>query len=171
MPKHRTFGGYARDQDAKQTRTVHSPGGNTQVGKQTLSTTPNGNNEAWLFERPGEEARRQDDLQSIRDSRKRNNRGIEMGKRARVPLAFRAESLGVRSAEGMKPKALSRKVLRAEMSAEERDARNATEIDRQRDCRAEQSVDVRGALNAARRAYEQVTRSIRFFRLFPTKPY
>ena len=106
------------------------------MGKQTLSTTPNGNNEAWLFERPGEEARRQDDLQSIRDSRKRNNRGIEMGKRARVPLAFRAESLGVRSAEGMKPKALSQVVLRAEMSAEERDARNATEIDRQKDCRA-----------------------------------
>ena len=126
MPKHRTFGGYARDEDGKQTRTVYSPGGNTHVGKQIFSTTPTGNNQAWLFNRHDEEARRQDDLQSIRDSRKRNKRGIEMGKRARVPLAFRAESLGVRSAEGMKPKALSRKVLRAEMSAEERDARNAT---------------------------------------------
>jgi hypothetical protein len=201
MPKHRTFGGYARDEDGKQTRTVYSPGGNTHVGTQIFSTTPTGNNQAWLFNRHDEEARRQDDLQSIRDSRKRNNRGIEMGKRARVPLAFRAESLGVRSAEGMKPKALSRKVLRAEMSAEERDARNATEIDRQKDCRAEQSVDVRGALNAARRAHDkvrraeqppqdrdanaarkQVTRSMRWhcapctpvrlvFGVFPTNPY
>ena len=113
MPKHRTFGGYARDEDGKQTRTVHSPGGNTQVGKQTLSTTPNGNNEAWLFERPGEEARRQDDLQSIRDSRKRNKREIETGVQARVSLALRAESSGARSAERMKPKALSQVVLRA----------------------------------------------------------
>ena len=92
MPKHRTFGGYARDEDGKQTRAVYSPGGNTQVGKQTLSTTPNGNNQAWLFERPGEEARRQDDLQSIRDSRKKNKRGNETGMQARVSLALRAES-------------------------------------------------------------------------------
>ena len=62
MPKHRTFGGYARDEDGKQTWTVYSPGGNTQVGKQTLSTTPNGRNEAWLIERPDEEAHRKDDL-------------------------------------------------------------------------------------------------------------
>ena len=68
---------------------------------------------------------------------------------ARVPLARRAESLGVGSAEGMKPKALSQVVLRAE-----------------------QSVEERGALNAARRANEQVTRSMRLvFRLFPTNPY
>ena len=100
MPKHRTFGGYARDEDGKQTRTVHSPGGNTQVGKQTLSTIPNGNNEAWLFERPGEEARRQDDLQSIRDSRKKAKRGNKTGMQARVSLALRAESSGVGSAEG-----------------------------------------------------------------------
>jgi hypothetical protein len=152
MPKHRTFGGYARDEDGKQTRTVHSPGGNTQMGKQTLRTTPNGNNEAWLFERPGEEARRQDDLQSIRDSRKRNNRGIEMGKRARVPLAFRAESLGVRSAEGMKPKALSQVVLRAELSAEDQVALN----ERRKDLRAEQTVQKRDALNASQKAYKQV---------------
>ena len=149
MPKHRTFGGYARDEDGKQTRTVHSPGGNTQVGKQTLSTTPNGNNQAWLFERPGEEARRQDNLQSVRNSRNKNKRGIETGVQARVSLARRAESLGVGSAEGMKPKALSQVVLRAE-----------------------QSVEERGALNAARRANEQVTRSMRLvFRLFPTNPY
>ena len=76
-----------------------------------------------------------------------------------MSLAFRAESLGVRSAEGMKPKALSQKVLRAELSAEERDARNATEIDRRKDCRAGLSVDVRGALNAARRAHDKVRRA------------
>ena len=200
MPKHRTFGGYARDEDGKQTRTVYSPGGNTHVGKQIFGTTPNGRHEAWLFNRHDEEARRMD-AQSIRDSRKKHKREIETGKRARVSLAFRAESLGVRSAEGMKPKALSQVVLRAEMSAEERDARNATEIDRQKDCRAGQSVDVRGALNAARRAHDkvrraeqppqdrdanaarkQVTRSMRWhcapctpvrlvFGVFPTNPY
>ena len=72
MPKQRAFGGYARDEDGKQTRAVQSPRGNTQVGKQTLSTTPNGRNEAWLFKRPDEEARRKDDAQSIRDSRKKS---------------------------------------------------------------------------------------------------
>ena len=149
MPKHRVFGSYGRDEDGKQTRTVHSPGGNTRVGKQTFNTTPNGRSEAWLFERPDGKARRQDDVQSIRDSRKKAKRESETGMGARVPLARRAESLGVGSAEGMKPKALSQVVLRAE-----------------------QSVEERGALNAARRAYEQVTRSMRLvFRLFPTNPY
>jgi len=201
MPKQRVFGGYARDEDGKQTRTVHSPGGNTHVGTQTFATTPTGNNQAWLFMRPDVVARRKDDAQSTRDARTKAKHEIETGKRARVSLALRAESLGVRSAEGMKPKALSQVVLRAEMSAEERDARNATEIDRQRDCRAEQSVDVRGALNAARRAHDkvrraeqppqdrdanaarkQVTRSMRWhcapctpvrlvFGVFPTNPY
>ena len=201
MPKHRTFGGYARDEDGKQTRTVYSPGGNTHVGKQTFSTKPNGFNEAWLFKRPDEEARRQDDLQSIRDSRKKAKRGNETGAQARVSLSLRAENSGADSAEGMKPKALSQVALRAEQSVEERDARNAMEIDRQKDCRAGQSVDVRGALNAARRAHDkvrraehppqdrdanaarkQVTRSMRWhcapctpvrlvFGVFPTNPY
>ena len=40
-------------------------------------------------------------------------------------LARRAESLGVGSAEGMKPKALSQVVLRAEQPVEERGALNA----------------------------------------------
>ena len=127
MPKQRVFGGYARDEDGKQTRAVYSPGSNTHVGKQIFSTTPNGRHEAWLFNRHDEEARRMD-AQSIRDSRKKHKREIETGKRAQVSLAFRAESLGVRSAEGMTPKALSQVVLRAEQSAEERHARNATEI-------------------------------------------
>ena len=174
MPEQRVFGSYARDEDGKQTRTVHSPGGNTQGGKQTLSTTPNGNNEAWLFERPGEEARRQDDLQSIRNSRNKNKRGNETGVQARVSLARRAESSGARSAEGMKPKALSQVVLRAEQSAEERDAQNERRKDqraqerdalneRRRDQRAaeQSSVDARDALNARRRANAQVTISVR----------
>ena len=148
MPKHRVFGNHGLDEDGKQTRTVHSPGGNTRVGMQTFNTTPNGRNEAWLFKCPDEKAREKDDVQSIRNSRKKAKRESKTGMGARVPLARRAESLGVRSAGGMKPKALSQVVLRAE-----------------------QSVEERGALNAARRAYEQVTRSIRFFRLFPTKPY
>ena len=53
MPKHRVFGNHGRDEDGKQTRTVHSPGGNTRVGMQTFNTTPNGINEAWLFYTPG----------------------------------------------------------------------------------------------------------------------
>ena len=124
MPKHRTFGGYARDEDGKQTRTVYSPGGNTHVGTQIFSTTPTGNNQDWLFNRHDEEARRQDDLQSIRDSRKKAKRGNETGVQARGSLSLRAESSGAGSAEGMKPKALSQVVLQAEQSVEELDALN-----------------------------------------------
>ena len=159
MPKQRVFGGYARDEDGKQTRTVHSPGGNTHVGTQTFATTPTGNNQAWLFMRPDVVARRKDDAQSTRDARTKAKHEIETGKRARVSLAFRAESLGVRSAEGMKPKALSQVVLRAEQPPEDRDA-----------------------ANNARRANEQVTISMRWhcapctpvrlvFGVFPTNPY
>ena len=73
MPEHRVFGVCGRDQDGKQTRTVHTPGGTTQVGTQTFDTTPNDHNKAWLFKRP-DEARRKDDAQSIRDSRKKAKR-------------------------------------------------------------------------------------------------
>ena len=151
MPKHRTFGGYARDEDGKQTRTVYSPGGNTHVGEQTFSTTPLGRNEAWLLNRHDEEARRMD-AQSIRNARTRAKREIETGKRARASLAVRAESLGVGSAEGMKPKALSQVVLRAELSAEDQVALN----ERRKDLRAEQTVQKRDALNASQKAYKQV---------------
>ena len=71
MPKHRVFGSYGRDEEGKQTRTVYSPGGNTRVGMQTLNTTPNGFNEAWFFKCPDEKAREKDDVQSIRNSRKK----------------------------------------------------------------------------------------------------
>jgi len=159
MPKKRVFGGYARDEDGKQTRTLHSPGGNTHVGTQTFVTTPNGRNEAWLFKRPDEETRRKDDAQSICDSRKKAKRENETGMRARVSLALRAESSGVGSAEAKTPKALSQVALRAELSVEDRDA-----------------------VNAARRANEQVTISMRWhcapctpvrlvFGVFPTNPY
>ena len=161
---------------------------------QTFSTTPNGHNEARLFKLPDEEARRQDDLQSIRDSRKKNKRGNETGVQARVSLALRVGSSGVGNAEGMKPKALSQVVLRAEQSAEEQDAQNERRRDhraaeqsveqrgaqnkRRKDQRAQErdalnerrrdqreaeqpSVDARDALNARRRANEQVTISVR----------
>ena len=58
---------------------------------------------------------------------------------ARVSLALRAESSGVGSAEGKKPKELSQEVRRAELSVADRDARNATQNDR----RAELSVEDR----------------------------
>ena len=129
------------------------------MGTQTFATTPTGNNQAWLFMRPDVVARRKDDAQSTRDARTKAKHEIETGKRARVSLALRAVSSGVGSAEGMKPKALSQVVLRAEQSVEERDARNATKIDRQIDRRAGQFIDVRGALNAAGRAHDQVRRA------------
>jgi hypothetical protein len=158
MPKHRTFGSYARDEDGKQTRTVYSPRGNTHVGKQIFGTTPNGRHEACLFNRHDEEARRME-AQSIRNARTKAKHEIETGKRARASLALRAESSSVGSAEGIKPKALSQVALQAEQSVQERDARNATKIDRQRDRRAGQSIDVRVALNTARRAHDQVRRA------------
>ena len=52
---------------------MHTPSGTTQVGTQTLDTTPTGHNKAWLFKR-ADDARRKDDLQSIRDSRKKAKR-------------------------------------------------------------------------------------------------
>ena len=112
MPKQRVFGRYGRDQDGKQTRTVHTPGSKTHVDTQTFFTTPNSHNEAWLPKLPDEEkARRNDNGQSIRDSRKKAKHENETGKRARVPFALRAESSGGGSAEGKKPRVLSRKVL------------------------------------------------------------
>ena len=68
---------------------MHTPGGKTHVGTLTFFTTPNGRNEAWLFKRPGEEARHKDDAQSIRDSRKKAKRGNETGVQARVSIARR----------------------------------------------------------------------------------
>ena len=90
------------------------------MGMQTFNTTPNGFSEAWLLKCPDEKAREQDDVQSIRNSRKKSKRESETGMGARVSLARRAESLGVGSAEGMKPKGLSQVVLRAERRTNER---------------------------------------------------
>ena len=102
----------------------------------------------------------------------------ETGMRARVSLALRAESLGFGSAEGMKPKALSQVVLRAEQSVEERDAQNKKQEVR----RAKQPPEDRDAANNARRANEQVTIIVPWhcapctpvrvvFGVFPTNPY
>jgi len=77
--------------------------------------------------------------------------------RARVSLALRAESSGVGSADGKKPKVLSQVVLRAEQFFEDQDALN----ERQNVRRAEQSLEDQEALNARRRADEQVTISVR----------
>jgi hypothetical protein len=132
MPKHRVFGEYGRDQDGQQTRTVHTPGGNTHVGAQTFVTTPNCRNEAWLLKHPDKEARRKDNAQSICDFRKKTKRENKTGMRARVSLAVRAKSAGVGSAEAKKLKALSREVLRAEQSVEDRDALNERQNHRQR---------------------------------------
>ena len=98
MPK-RVFDKYRRDpHDGTQLRNVHTPSGKTRVGIQSLAATPNGEHQAWLFKRPGdEEAHAQDNSQAIRDARKRARRETETGKPARTSLPLRAEALGVGS--------------------------------------------------------------------------
>ena len=155
MPKQRVCGVCARDQDGKQTRTVHTPGGTTQVGKQTLDTTPNGNNKAWLFKLP-DIARRKDDLQSIRDSRKKAKRA---NKSEEAPRESVRDLVGPERHKAQKK--ISQQLLRAELSVVDRVSLNAKKNDWQTNRRVGQSVDVRDALNARRRANEKVTISVR----------
>ena len=139
MPK-RVFGEYRRDpHDGTQLRIVLTPSGKTDVGTQSFAATPNGEHQAWLFKRPGEEdAHAQDNSQAIRAARKKARLETKTDKPARTSLAVRAEALGIGSFGlnmgrplGSGPdrektqKALSAQVLRAEQSAQERDAQTA----------------------------------------------
>ena len=124
--------------------------------------------------------------QSIRNARKKARGAEESEKAPRDSLAVRALRAGIGQGEalGLGPerdkarKALSKEVSRAEQSVEERHAQNerrkdlrAAELpeerdalnERRRDQRAAEqpSVDARDALNARRRANEQVTISVR----------
>ena len=140
MPKRRVFVEYRRDpHDGTQLRNVLTPSGKTDVGTQSLVATPKGEHQAWLFTRPGEkEAHAKDNSQAVKNARKKARLEMETGKSARTSLAVRAEALGIGSIGlnmgtplGSGPdrektqKALSAQVLRAEQSAQERDAQTA----------------------------------------------
>ena len=139
MPKKRVFEDYRRDRDGTQLRSVLTPNGKTSVGVQSLVATPEGEHQAWLFMRPGEEeAHAKDNSQAVQTARKKARLEKERGKPARTSLAVRAEALGIGSiglnmgtSLGSGPdrektqKALSAQVLRAEQSAQERDAQTA----------------------------------------------
>ena len=139
MPK-LIFDEYRRDlHDGTQLRNVYTPSAKTRVGIQPFAKTPNGEHQAWLFKRPGEEeAHAKDNSQAIRVAYKRARRETETGTPARTSLVLCAEAPGVESAGlnmgrslGSGPdrektqKALSQQVLRTEQSTEDRDAQTA----------------------------------------------
>ena len=65
------------------------------MGTKSLAPTPDGQHEAWLLTRSGEEkAHKQDNTQSIRDAHNKAKRVEIKGKPARASLAYRAETLG-----------------------------------------------------------------------------
>ena len=138
MPKKRVFEEHRRDRDGTQLRSVLTPNDKTSVGVQSLVATPGGEHQAWLFMRPGEEeAHAKDNSQAVQTARKKARLETKTGKPARTSLALRAEALGIGSGLNMgtplgsgpdrekTQKALSAQVLRAEQSAQERDAQTA----------------------------------------------
>ena len=140
MPKKRVYEEHRRDpHDGTQLRNVLTPNGKTSVGVQSFVATPKGEHKAWLFMRSGEkEAHAQDNSQAVQTARKKARLETKTGKPARTSLARRAEASGVGSVGlnmgtplGIGPdrektqKALSAQVLRAEQSAQERDAQTA----------------------------------------------
>ena len=143
-----------------------TPSGKHDVGSKSLAPTPNGKHEAWLFKRPGEEkAHKQDNIQSIRNARNKAKREDITGMPARASLSDRAASLGLEMLSVYGP---DRAKARNSLSAQVR--------------RAERPPEDRDAVNAARRANEQVAKSARWhcvpcapvrlvFGVFPTNPY
>jgi len=96
MPK-RVFDEYRRNpHDGTQLRNVLTPVGKSDVGTRSFVATPNGEHQAWLFKRPGEEeAYAKDNSQAIR---KKSSLKTKTGKRARLSLPLRAEALDIGSA-------------------------------------------------------------------------
>jgi len=122
--------------DGKMMRDASSPGG-TLVGTQTYGDTPEKKHKAWLFNIQ-EDARaaaghRKLNSQAVKNARKKAKREEKTGKRARESPAVRALVAGIplEPLAGVGPeraklqKALSKKVCRAEQTAQKRDARNA----------------------------------------------
>ena len=162
------------------------------MANQTLGPTPLKKHRAWQYTATpsttaGDAAElRKFNAQSIRNARKKGRGAEEPEEPEEAPCdsaavrALRAgigqgEALGLGPERDKAQKALSQKVRRAELPAEERGAqnerrkdqraqeRNALNNERRRDQRAaeQSSVDARDALNARRRANEQVTISVR----------
>ena len=141
------------------------------MGTQALAHTPQKKHKAWQYgatpsTTAGEAAElRKFNAQSIRNARKKAKGAEESEEAPRDSLAVRALRAGIGQADplGFGPervkvrKALSQEVCQAELSVAERDAQNERQIER----RAGLSVDARDAINARRRANEQVTISVR----------
>ena len=161
----RTSGNVRHAPDGKVMRDVYSPGG-TLEGTQTFADTPQKKHKAWLFEiqEGASEAakRRKLNSQAVKNARKKAKREEKTGKPARESPAVRALVAGIHlePLAGVGPerakaqKALSKKVCRAELSAEDHVALNGRRKDLR--ARAEQTAQKRDARNAWQKAYKQV---------------
>ena len=159
---HRKTGNVRLAPDGKMMRDASSPGG-TLEGTQTYDDTPQKMHMAWLLNIQ-EDARaaaghRKLNSQAAKVARKKAKRKEESGEPARESLDVRALLAGIHlgppgvgSERVKEQKALSKKVCRAELSAEDKIALN----ERRKDLRAGQTVQKRGALNARQKAYRQV---------------
>ena len=148
-------------------RDVYSPDG-TLEGTQTPDDTPQKKHKAWLFQiQEGAKAaakRRKLNSQAVKVARKKAKREEESGGPAHDSLGVRALHAGIHlgppgvGSERVKAQkaALSKKLCRAELSAEDKTALN----ERRKDLRAEQTVQKRDALNARQKAYRQVSRQV-----------
>ena len=159
----RTSGNVRFAPDGKVMRDIYSPDG-TLEGTQTLDDTPQKKHKAWLFQiQEGASAaakRRKLNSQAVKVARKKAKREEESGEPAHDSLGVRALLAGIHlgppgvGSERVKAQkaALSKKLCRAELSAEDKIALN----ERRKDLRAEQTVQKRDALNARQKAYRQV---------------
>ena len=136
------------------------------MGTLSLAPTPNGQHDTWLFKLSGEEeARRNENDQSIRDARNKAQREEIAGKRARLSLTHRAQSFSMKLPLVSAPdrakarNSLSAQVRRAEQPPEDRGAANATRRANDQVRRAEQLPEDRDAANATRRANDQARRA------------
>ena len=132
----RTSGNARHAPDGNMMRDAFSPGG-TLEGTQTFADTPQKKHKAWLFqiqEGASEAAKRRKlNSQAVKVARKKAKREEKTGKPARESPAVRALVAGIHlePLAGVGPeraklqKALSKKVCRAEQTAQKRDARNA----------------------------------------------
>ena len=121
-------------------------------------------NKAWLLniqeDARAAAGRRKLNSQAAKNARMKAKREEKTGKPARESPAVRALVAGIHlePLAGVGPErakaqmALSKKVCRAELSAEDKSALN----ERRKDLRAEQTVQQRDALNARQNAYRQV---------------
>ena len=142
-----------------------------------MHNTPHKQHKIWRYDiSPGEATgaaaeRRKLNSKAISNVRKKAKGADKPGKPARESLAVRALLAGIHpgplgvGSERVKAQkaALSKKLCRAELSAEDKIALN----ERQKDLRAEQTVQKRDAINASQKAYKQVN-IVHVFLLYTT---